>query len=105
MVPSQVFPCTAVVVGKSLVVVVVVVVDKSLVVVVGKSLVAVVGKSLVVAVAAAAVVGRPLLAAVLVGLGCWWVVGRIAVARNARRHHSNTGCPLVYVVGSPGERY
>ena len=105
MVPSQVFPCTAVVVGKSLVVVVVVVVvDKSLVVVVGKSLVAVVGKSLVDAVVAA-VVGRPLLADVLVGLGCWWVVGRIAVARNARRHHSNTGCPLVYVVGSPGERY
>jgi hypothetical protein len=101
LVPSQVFPCTAVVVGKSLVVVVVVVVGKSLVVVVGKSLVAVVGKSLVVA----AVVGRPLPAVVLVGLGCWWVVGRIAVARNARRHHSNTGCPLVYVVGSPGERY
>jgi hypothetical protein len=94
LVPSQFFPCTAVVVGKSLVVVVVV----------GKSLVAVVGKSLVVA-AVVAVVGRPLLAVVLVGLGCWWVVGRIAVARNARRHHSNTGCPLVYVVGSPGERY
>ena len=84
MVPSQVFPCTAVVVGKSLVVVVVV----------GKSLVAVVGKLLVVAVVGkspVAVVGKS-----LVGLGCWWGVECTGFARNTRHHHLNTGCPYMW---------